>query len=140
VIFLATLEQTGNVRVAAAARMNRASAYRLRERPDGRTFSHAWELALSRRRERLLRERLAKATVQLARLDRDGKGESRLRRISSRESGESDTTRRSEEVRQPRQLCRLSILPVTGRGTAAGGGGGPSRERHWISSSQRSSQ
>lgn len=124
-IFLATLERTGFVRIAAAAAgMNRAGAYRFRERPDGKHFSTGWDLALARRRERLLHERLAKATHELVGLKAGG---SARRPHFPRQSDKGDTCRETAKVRQPSQSCRLSNPPRNGEGDrsprASGGGG-----------------
>jgi hypothetical protein len=127
--FLATLERTGNVRTAAgAAGMNRASAYRFRDRPGGERFRYAWNLALARRRERLLQERLAMATHFLARLAVNGKGDTAQASVLPRESGKGDTHGGTAQRRQPSQACRFPILPGAARGTIHrrmnGGGGG----------------
>jgi len=132
-IFLATLERTGNVRAAAgAAGMNRASAYRLRERADGKVFSHAWNLALSRRRARLLEERLAKATLLLARAGPSSKGDTRAGASFPRKSDESDTFGASSKLRQPSQACRLrpDHIPEAVRLAARRASQGGHRIRH----------
>jgi hypothetical protein len=107
-IFLATLERTGTVHAAAtAAGMNRASAYRLRDRPDGRRFSRAWDNALLRRRERLLEARLAKATLPFGRRrDRD-EGDTPRWRAALGKSGKSDTCPRFAPHGQSGQDCRV---------------------------------
>jgi hypothetical protein len=106
--FLVTLERTGSVRAAAAAaEMNRASAYRLRDRAEGQRFRYALNLVLARRRERLLQERLAKATHLLARLGVGSKGDTALHPDFPRKIGESDTRRETAHHRQPSQSCRF---------------------------------
>jgi len=115
--FLGALERTGNVRTAAAAAgMSRAGAYRFRERVDGGSFARGWDLALARRRERLLQDRLAKATHDLVRLRAVGGGQ---RVNSPRERDKSDTGRATAQVRQPRQSCRLSVDALAGRWRSA---------------------
>lgn len=107
-IFLAALQKTGSVRTAAAAAgMNRASAYRLRDRPEGHRFRYAWNLALARRRERLLREQLAKTTHALARLDAAGKGDTVPGAVFPRETRKGDTRSETAQHRQPSQPCRF---------------------------------
>ena len=73
--FLGTLAQTGSVTVAAkAAGMAVQSAYRFRNRADGRLFHLAWEGALRLARPRLVDEALSRAIhgcVEL--IVRDGK-------------------------------------------------------------------
>ncbi|QLC25821.1 hypothetical protein HFP57_12855 [Parasphingopyxis algicola] len=54
-LFVETLAETGCVReAAAAAGMSARSAYRLRARPDGEAFGHAWEAALRLASSRLV--------------------------------------------------------------------------------------
>jgi len=116
--FLVTLERTGSVRAAAAAaEMNRASAYRFRDRPGGQCFRYAWNLVLARRRERLLQERLAKATHLLARLAVNGKGDPAQASVLPHENGKGDTHGGTAQHRQSSQSCRFPILPGAGRGT-----------------------
>jgi len=132
--FLATLERTGNVRAAAAAAgMNRASAYRFRDRLGGERFRYAWTLALGRRRERLLQDRLAKTTHALARLRVSGKGDTEQHSVVAYEIGKGDTGRETAQHRQPSQACRPYVIasPRSGCGNPEPPGS-PGLLRHYA--------
>lgn len=113
--FLAALELTGSVSAAAAAAgKSRAGAYRFRDRADGARFGRAWELALRRRAERLLYERLAKLTERAG-----GRVVTAFRRPSrERESGKGDMLRQALQQRQIGQGCRFS--PCSGKRAGEG--------------------
>jgi hypothetical protein len=100
--FLTALELTGSVRAAAeAAGMNRASAYRLRDRAG--SFGRDWDAALLRRLQRLAQARASKATL----LQREGDTrDSPYRPHAPRERDKGDSLRQNARHRQFHQPCR----------------------------------
>jgi hypothetical protein len=103
-LFLAELRRSRNVvRAAAAAGMNRKSAYRLRERADGAEFAAAWDRTL-------------RVVVPVPRARSESHSESPTSaqrpqspaRISPRESPESPTSGQNSRHCQSCQLPRPS--------------------------------
>jgi hypothetical protein len=114
--FLAALELTGSVSAAAAAAgKSRAGAYRFRDRAGGARFGRMWEIALRRRAERRLYDRLTKLTGGIAATT---SVILRPRRAEETESGKGDTLRDALQQRQIGQDCRFS--PGSGKGADEG--------------------
>ena len=110
-LFLAELRRSRNVvRAAAAAGMNRKSAYRLRERPDGAEFAAAWDRTL-------------RVVVPAPRGRSESHSESLTSRqkpqpparTSPRESPESPTAEQNPRHCQFRQLRRAELLALLRR-------------------------
>ncbi|MCA1653038.1 MAG: hypothetical protein ABR588_09635 [Sphingomicrobium sp.] len=103
--FLMVLELTGSIRAAAAAAgMNRAGAYRLRDRPG--TFGRDWDAALARRRQRALDAQLAKATLLQRQFDETDNGDRPRRPPSARKGDKGDSSPQNPLQGQADQPCR----------------------------------